>query len=64
MSNKVEIFKSPENQIELTVQFDNETVWLSQKQIALIYGTEVSAINKHIKNIIGSITFCMGRIPG
>jgi prophage maintenance system killer protein len=29
-------------------------VWLTQKQIAEIFGTEVPAINKHIKNILRS----------
>jgi hypothetical protein len=33
---------------------DHETVWLTQKQIAEIFGTEVPAINKHIKNILRS----------
>jgi hypothetical protein len=27
----IEIYKSPENNIELQVNFDNETVWLSQE---------------------------------
>lgn len=29
-------------------------MWLTQKQIAEIFGTEVPAINKHIKNILRS----------
>lgn len=46
------IYQTPDNQIELKVQFENETFWLNQKQIAEVFGTEVPAINKHIKNIL------------
>jgi len=34
------------------VYFDHDTLWLTQKQIAIIFGTEVPAINKHISNIL------------
>lgn len=30
----------------------NETLWLSQKQIAEIFGVSVPTINEHIKNIL------------
>ena len=32
----------------------NETIWLTQKQIAELFGTEVPAISKHIKNIFST----------
>ena len=31
---------------------EDETVWLTQAQIAELFGTEVPAISKHIRNII------------
>jgi len=31
MENKVEIYKSEDNQIELQVQMDADTVWLTQE---------------------------------
>jgi death-on-curing family protein len=34
------------------VKLDNHTIWLTQKQMSEIFGTEVPAINKHIKNIL------------
>lgn len=52
MGHQIEIYKSPDTNIELQVSLDKDTVWLNQKQIAQIFGTEVPAINKHIKNII------------
>ena len=33
------------------VHLKEETVWLSQKQISILFGTERSVITKHINNI-------------
>jgi death-on-curing family protein len=49
--NEIEIYKDKNNQTQIEVKFDNDTVWLTQKQISELFGTEVPAINKHIKNI-------------
>lgn len=48
----IEIYTGLGNSKELRVTLNNETVWLTQKQISELFGTEVPAINKHIKNII------------
>ncbi len=37
--------------IQVDVQFENETVWLTQKQIAEVFGTQRPAITKHLKNL-------------
>ncbi len=50
--NKIEIYTNKNNQASIEVQFNNNTLWLSQKQIAEVFGTKIPAINKHIKNII------------
>ena len=42
-----------DGQTAIDVRVENETIWLTQKQIAELFGTEVPAISKHIKNIIG-----------
>ncbi|UGS19862.1 virulence protein RhuM/Fic/DOC family protein [Flavobacterium cyclinae] len=46
------IYKGLNNETQVDILFDNNSLWLNQKQIAQIFGTEVPAINKHIKNII------------
>lgn len=50
--SEIILYNSDKNQIQIQVKFDNDTLWLSQKQIAEVFGTEVPAINKHIKNIV------------
>ena len=52
--NQIEIYQTKDKQTEIEVKLDGETVWLSQKQIAAAFGTEVPAISKHINNIIKS----------
>lgn len=39
---------------KLEVCLEDETVWLTQNQIALLFDVEKAAISKHIKNIINS----------
>jgi len=38
--------------VNLEVSLENETVWLSQKQMAELFDVNIPAINKHIKNIL------------
>ncbi len=49
--SEIVIYNTVDSEISIEVQFENETVWLNQKQIALLFDTKVPAINKHIKNI-------------
>ena len=51
MENKVEIFKSKDNSIELQVTLDTDTVWLSQEQMAQLFGKGRSTITEHIINV-------------
>jgi len=49
--NHIVIYKSPDGLANLEIQLKEETVWLTQKQMSELFGTEVPAISKHIKNI-------------
>lgn len=40
-----------DNQLKLAVKLENETVWLNQDQMALLFGKSVKTINEHISNI-------------
>ena len=51
---KIIIYQTPDGKTNLDVRLENETVWLTQKQIANLFGTENPAISKHIANIYKS----------
>ncbi len=50
-NNSIVIYTTDDGQSRIDVTMDGETVWLNQKQIALLYGKAVSTINEHIKDI-------------
>jgi hypothetical protein len=53
--NKGEIvLYQPDNSLELEVRLENETVWLTQAQIAELFNVKVPAISKHLSNIYKS----------
>lgn len=48
---QVVIYKSIDGQAEISVQFEGETVWLTQQQIAELFDTTKQNVNLHIQNI-------------
>lgn len=48
------ILYQPNDTIKLEVRLDNDTIWLTQSQIAELFGTKRPAITKHINNIYAS----------
>ncbi len=54
MSNsEILIYQNPEGNIKIDVQLEEETVWLTQDQMATLFGKAKSTINEHIKNVYG-----------
>ncbi|QSR35890.1 hypothetical protein CFI10_12940 [Marinobacterium iners] len=51
---QVHLFISQDGQAQLEVALDQETVWLSQAQMAELFGTKRPAITKHLSNIYKS----------
>jgi len=51
MENKIEIYRTADDQTEVIVQFDENTVWLSQKQMAELFVKDTDTIGLHLKNI-------------
>jgi len=51
MSDEIEIFRSNDNKIELSVKFDSDTVWLTQEQLIDLFERDQSVISRHINNI-------------
>ena len=55
MKDKGEIIVyQSENTLQLEVRMEDETVWLTQEQIADLFGTKRPAITKHLNNIYKS----------
>ena len=48
------ILYQPDEAVKLEVRLEDETVWLTQAQIAELFGTGRQAITKHLKNIFSS----------
>ena len=55
LANKeIVIYKDKEGHINLEAKLEQETIWLTQAQMALLFGTERPAITKHLVNIFKS----------
>jgi hypothetical protein len=54
MENQMEIYTTKENQIEVQVLFEQDTVWLDARKIAILFDVKRPAIVKHIHNIYES----------
>lgn len=51
MNNSIEIYHSQDGSVQLNVKLENETVWLTQSQMAELFGKDRTTINRHISNI-------------
>ena len=50
----IKIYKTYDGQTKIDVKFDNETVWLTQKQMAQLFDKDSDTIGFHLKNIYKS----------
>ena len=51
MKNEIIIYKTQDGQTKIDVKFEDETVWLSQNQMAELFQTTKQNVSAHIKNI-------------
>ena len=54
MDSKIEIYKTADDQSEVQVRFEDDTVWLSQKQMGELFEKDSDTIGLHLKNIYES----------
>ena len=47
----IEIYESPDGEIRLNVQLEDETVWLTQRQMSALFGRDKSTISRHIQSV-------------
>jgi len=50
-NSEILIYQNPDGKIQIDVRLEDETVWLTQDQMATLFGKAKSTINEHIKNI-------------
>jgi prophage maintenance system killer protein len=49
--NPIVIFEDADNSVEVRLDADQETVWLTQEQMTSIFDVQKAAVSKHLKNI-------------
>ena len=46
------LYQTPDGQTSLEVKLENETVWLTRQQMAMLFGRDIKTIGKHINNAL------------
>lgn len=49
---QIEIYQGHDGQTEIEVRLEAETVWLTQSQMAELYGRDQSVVSRHIRNAL------------
>lgn len=50
-NSSIIIYQDEQGNVKLDVRFENETVWLTQKHMSILFDRNIATINEHIKNI-------------
>lgn len=51
VNEEIEFYKTDQNELSLEVRVDEETIWLTQKQMSQLFQKDVRTVNEHIKNV-------------
>ena len=51
LNNQIIIYQTEDGQTQIDVRMENETVWLTQAQMAELFETDRTSIVRHINNI-------------
>ena len=52
--NELVIFTTHDGEVKLDVNMTEETVWLTQSQMAVLFDREISTVSRHISNVFKS----------
>lgn len=47
-------YTSPDGEVRVEVFFEDETIWLTQKRMAELFGVDTRTVNEHLQNIYGA----------
>jgi hypothetical protein len=48
---EIVVYKAPDGEVQLDVHLKGDTVWLTQQQMADLFGREQSVISRHLRNV-------------
>ena len=52
LNDQIIIYQTDDGQMQIDVRMENETVWLSQQQMADLFQKDQSVIARHIRNVL------------
>lgn len=50
--DQITIYQSADGSVQLEVTLNQDTVWLTQRQLADLFDKDVRTINEHIRNVL------------
>ena len=50
--NKIVIYQTEDGQTQIDVRLENDMIWLTRQQIAVLFGRDYKTISKHINNAL------------
>jgi hypothetical protein len=45
------LYRAPNGAVRAEVRYEGDTFWLSQRQMAELFGVDVRTVNEHLRNI-------------
>ncbi len=54
LEDKIIIYQTEDGQTQVDVRMENETVWLSANQMAVLFERDEKTIRKHINNVFST----------
>ncbi|MBO4587579.1 MAG: virulence protein RhuM/Fic/DOC family protein [Bacteroidales bacterium] len=52
IDNKIVLYKDENNSVQLEVRLENDMIWLTREQLAVLFGRDYKTISKHINNAL------------
>ena len=50
--NQIVIYRTEDGQTQIDVRLENDMIWLTREQIAVLFGRNYKTISKHINNAL------------
>ena len=52
LNNQIIIYQTEDGQTQVDVRMENDMIWLTRQQIAVLFGRDYKTISKHINNAL------------